>query len=248
MTPHRIIRFTAMVWLAILLSACDTPEPRPQPPAEPPLSERPPVSTLRATGNEPPWLLRIDETTVQLTLDYGQRVLEAPSLPVEETPEGHRWRGVIEGMTIQAVAREEVCRDSMTGMPHPLSVSLRLDDERWVGCGGDPRRLLLGEPWQVETIAGAAPVEDASATLQFAADGRLSGSGPCNRYTGPYTLTGEGLGIGDLASTLMACTPAKLDQEDTFHGLLREVYRFDINASGALVLHAPEGRTLIARR
>ncbi len=247
MTMGILFRSAAVVCLGVLLAACDTPDPEP-PPSESPGTDRPPVSALRATGNEPPWLLQIDETTVQLTLEYGQRVLEGPSPPVEQTPEGHGWRGVLEGVSIQAVAREEVCRDSMTGMPHPLSVSLRLDDERLVGCGGDPLHLLLGEPWQVETIAGTAPVEDASITLQFAADGRLSGSGPCNRYTGPYTLTGEGLGVGDLASTLMACTPAKLDQEDAFHALLREVYRFDIDTSGALVLHASEGRTLIARR
>lgn len=68
---------------------------------------------------------------------------------------------------------------------------------------------LAGTSWVLEQItdaAGARPaVNDAQATLDFGADGRVSGSATCNRFFGPYTQTGATLSVGMLASTMMAC-------------------------------------------
>ena len=51
--------------------------------------------------------------------------------------------------------------------------------------------------------------EDAPVQLDFK-DGRIGISNACNRIGGTYRTSGEGLVVGDLASTLMACADPKL--------------------------------------
>lgn len=42
-------------------------------------------------------------------------------------------------------------------------------------------------------------------TLSFAADGRVSGKAPCNRFMGQATWTPDALEFGPLGMTMMAC-------------------------------------------
>ena len=108
--------------------------------------------------------------------------------------------------------------------------------------------LLRGAEWVVEDVAGRGVVDRSRATLSFSADGRVAGRGSCNRYTAGYSISGEGLTISKPASTMMACEPALMQQEQLFFELLGQVRRFTIDQSGALVLHAADGRTIAARR
>ena len=49
-----------------------------------------------------------------------------------------------------------LCRDSMSGLPHPDSVSIDLPDRQLRGCGGDPHALLRSQPWRLASAAEAA--------------------------------------------------------------------------------------------
>jgi heat shock protein HslJ len=51
----------------------------------------------------------------------------------------------------------------------------------------------------------ASLVEGTVVTAEFGADGRVAGSGGCNQFSGGYTLEGDGLAIGPVASTRKAC-------------------------------------------
>jgi heat shock protein HslJ len=60
-------------------------------------------------------------------------------------------------------------------------------------------------------------LEGSEATAEFDDEGRVAGSSGCNRYTGPYTLDGETIQVGDLAGTRMACAdPGLTEQEELF--------------------------------
>lgn len=62
----------------------------------------------------------------------------------------------------------------------------------------------------VSTIAGT------ELTADFGADGTLSGSAGCNRYTATYEVSGTNLKIGPAASTRMACAdPAGVMEQET---------------------------------
>jgi heat shock protein HslJ len=144
---------------------------------------------------------------------------------------------------------DRLCVDTMSGMPRPNRVTVLLDGRELNGCGGDPAVLLQGAEWVVEDIAGAGIVDGSRATLNFGADGQLAGSGSCNRYSGSYMLTGEGLSVSSkTAMTMMACVPALMQQESRFMELLSQVRRFRLGADGALILESDTGGTITARR
>jgi putative lipoprotein len=72
--------------------------------------------------------------------------------------------------------------------------------------------------------------------------------GGCNSYGASYTLTGEGATVGQGISTMMACAPAIMGQEQAFLKALDAVTTFGIDESGALVLSGPDGAAIVARR
>jgi heat shock protein HslJ/uncharacterized lipoprotein YbaY len=201
-----------------------------------------------ARGNEPGWRLDIDGDRMMLVMQNGARRLATTTPAAHRTDAYTRYAGRIDGGDITVTIFERVCRDTMTGMPHPSDVEVVLGGARLAGCGGEPAALLQGREWVVEEIAGRRLVDRSHATLNFGADGRVAGTASCNRYTAQYALTGEGLAISKAAGTMMACEPALMQQEAVFLEVLRGVRRFDIGPDGALVLYANDRRTIKARR
>ncbi|MCZ7560804.1 MAG: META domain-containing protein [Burkholderiaceae bacterium] len=209
---------------------------------------RAPGLPFRATGNEPGWRLDITEQAMSLLADDGRTRIEAPT-PVAEPGEGFtRFRAPAAGVGLVATIFDRRCTDSMTGMPYPNAVTVAFGGRALSGCGGDPATLLHGAEWVVEDLRGGGIVDRSRMTLNFGADGRVAGGASCNRYTAAYSLTGEGLTISKPASTMMACAPSLMEQERLFLAMLAQARRFTIDATGALVLHAADGRTISARR
>lgn len=104
------------------------------------------------------------------------------------------------------------------------------------GCAGDPASRITGGEWRVEAVAGEAIVAGATVSIAFSDAGRVTGHSGCNRFTGRYTRTGEGLSFGKLASTMMACPEALMRQERRVLEVLARVTRFDIDETGQLLL------------
>lgn len=137
---------------------------------------------------------------------------------------------------------EALCYDSMSGMPYPFTVILTRDGADLPGCAGDPARLLAGD-WIVTTLDGTAPPKGADVTLTFEA-GRISGLAACNRYSGSYTLSGEGLAFGPMAGTRMACPSPLMETESAVFTAFARVTQFDIAPDGSLLLKAGESTPL----
>ena len=53
-------------------------------------------------------------------------------------------------------------------------------------------------------------------TITFDKDGSVFGDSGCNRFTGSYTVKGDRITIGPLASTMMACPEPQMSAEATF--------------------------------
>ncbi len=202
---------------------------------------------FRATGNEPGWRLDMSGDSISLSLQYGDTVLEGDRPASEKTDGSKHYALELSGRWIQIDIQDALCRDTMTGMPHPYTVALQVDDEHLQGCGGEPSSLLQGV-WQVRQIGEDAPVDDSAPTVQFDAHGNVAGNAGCNAYSGRYLLSGEGLSIDELISTLMACADPLMAQERQVLAILEQTYRFDINDAGQLVLHDNTSRTLTAEQ
>lgn len=208
----------------------------------------PGLAPYRAGGNEPGWSVVLTPQTAEITADYGEisHSVERP------TPRVAKRTYLFDMPQADAQFRiiETLCHDDATGMPHPHTTQMTLDGREMTGCGGDPASLLTGTEWQVEDIAGKGITDSAPITLAFSPDGRIAGSTGCNRFTGGYTLTGEGLNLLPAGVTLMACPEALMTQERRMLDSLEQVSRFDLDDSGALLLigGADDNPLLTARR
>jgi heat shock protein HslJ len=83
-------------------------------------------------------------------------------------------------------------------------------------------------------------------TLNFANDGKVSGSAGCNSFSGKYesTMGGE-LKVSDITRTLMLCTqPGLMDQEKDFLDALDEAKSYKV-VSGKLTITADDGMLLV---
>ena len=205
--------------------------------------------TFTAIGNEPGWRLDIDIKQITLLTNNGATRVVAPRTVPQITGDTTRYVATVDGRPLTATIVNRICADSMTGMPHPNTVSVLFNSQEFRGCGGNPAELLQGAEWVVEDINRGGNVAGSRGTLNFAPDGSVSGKSFCNSYRGTYTLTGETLSISPGISTLMACVPESLmNQEKLFTTLLAAVRRFEMTSDGALILHAGDGRTIRARR
>ncbi len=203
-----------------------------------------PETPYRARGNEPFWsVTQADGALIlswlgftDLTLPIVDSTLdEAGALVVTAFDRVQAQRAIL-------TRAPALCRDSMTGMPHPetvtLTISMPMGGDTLTGCGGAPADLLTGRTWAVEDIAGTGLIDSSRVTMGFGTDGRVAGSGGCNRWFAGYEMTGEGLTIGQAGSTMMACPEALMTQERRFFEVLAQVTGFDIDETGALVLQA----------
>jgi heat shock protein HslJ len=102
---------------------------------------------------------------------------------------------------------------------------------------------LDGTQWSLRDSADFQ-TQGVAVTLEFA-DGRVSGTGGCNNYSGPYRVQGSDLTIGpDLASTKMSCPPPADAVESKYLATLPNVRRFAVQGD-TLQLSDADGTTLL---
>ena len=200
-----------------------------------------------ARGNEPGWTVTVGAETIKVVADYGVLTRSAPRPDVQVSSGAYIFEMPEIGARLTLMDR--LCHDGATGMPYPHVATLALDDRELRGCGGSAADLLTGTEWTVEDISGEAVIEGSMPTLAFTSAGRVSGGTGCNRFFGSYTLTGEGLNLGRLGATMMACPDALMRQERRMFDTLKQVRRFDIGEGGALLLiGGPEDEVLLTAR
>lgn len=100
--------------------------------------------------------------------------------------------------------------------------------------------------WLAEDIGGGGVVDRIQTVLDIAADGRVSGSGGCNRIVGQARIEGSTIAFSQMASTRMACPPAVMDQEARFLAALGQASRWRIDElRRKLFLEDATGKVLV---
>ncbi len=203
--------------------------------------------TWTARGQEPGWILTIGNGTADFTYAYGERNHKAVLPPAQVIEGGIEYLEGPGGLGVTVLKKP--CADVMSGLPYPETVTVKLGDEVFQGCGGNTKSLLTGEAWQVETVQGERPVDGSSVTMIFdPKTDNVGGTGGCNTYGAPYTLTGEGISFGPPVFTEMACAGPLMTQESAFLRALPGITMFSVDESGALLMDGPSGERITARR
>ena len=107
--------------------------------------------------------------------------------------------------------------------------------------GGD----LIGKVWALTELKGTPPAAGVGISAQFSSDGKVSGSAGCNRYNGTYTVSGNSITFSSpMATTMMMCEQAVMDQESAYLQALGEAKTFAVNGD-QLTLVGADNNTLV---
>ena len=102
---------------------------------------------------------------------------------------------------------------------------------------------LAGTEWRVLELDGKSADTNVASTLNFGADGAVSGNGGCNAFRGDVDIEGTTMKFGQLASTMMACEDVKSAQEALFHAALSQTASYVVQ-DGELRLFDASGKAV----
>lgn len=101
---------------------------------------------------------------------------------------------------------------------------------------------LAGSTWHPSSIHSYAVPAEERVYVVFKQDGRISGNGGCNQFFSAYTIDGNTIKIGPIASTKKGC-PGKYELETSFFSVLQSATTFE-QEGAVLVLYDGEGRKI----
>ncbi len=102
---------------------------------------------------------------------------------------------------------------------------------------------LVGS-WRAEDIGGGGVIDDFDTVLEIREDGTYGGMAGCNNFTGIFSLSGQTITFGPMATARKMCEPAIMEQEQKFFDALRG--RLSWKVGGAiLTLESPGGTPLM---
>jgi heat shock protein HslJ len=107
-----------------------------------------------------------------------------------------------------------------------------------------PDPAVLGG-WKIEQARAAPLLHKLNARLDFGAEGRLVGNGGCNAITSSYTLAGNRLTLGPVATTRKTCNEVLMEQEDRVLSALERAVTARVPPHGLLELLDADGTVML---
>jgi uncharacterized membrane protein len=93
---------------------------------------------FRGVGNEPGWVLEIrNSDSIRFSYDYGERVVEVPAPQPESdaVARASTWIGQSDTGPLVVTVEGQTCNDTMSDHNFESTVSVRLGDREFRGCG-----------------------------------------------------------------------------------------------------------------
>jgi putative lipoprotein len=179
-------------------------------------------TTLHPDGRQVPlpFVLRYDPDRIDPRHDYAVRATI--------TSEGRL------AFTTTTVVRV-ITRDHPTMVDLVLSRVGPVPSEPSLPGPDPPAAGLWGTAWLLEDITGSGVIDYARATLEFPQQSRAAGRGSCNRFSGSVTVAGDRIAFGQLASTMMACSEAVMNQERKYLQALQGAERYRLDGRDLLI-------------
>ena len=99
--------------------------------------------------------------------------------------------------------------------------------------------------WKIVQARTEPILDQRNARLELGTDGRLGGHTSCNSMSATYTLDGSKIRVGAIVTSRMACSQAKLEQEDRILTALESAVTAIVRGDGLLEIRDSEGRGLL---
>jgi heat shock protein HslJ len=108
---------------------------------------------------------------------------------------------------------------------------------------------LASTHWQLSELgdigAELPVVEGSTVTLDLGTNGEISGNAGCKSFAGTFTLDNSKLTVGEITSTLMACTDQLvMDQENQVLTALKNATGIELNGDELTILYN-EGKSAL---
>lgn len=192
------------------------------------------TGTYRALGTEPFWSVNIEGGRMTYS-DPENRRISVRTPRAVSTVDGRVYRS--RRLTMR-IATLEPCSDGMSDRLFADTVRVTVDGRELQGCGGRilPPRTLANSNWDIVSIGGQRVPGGSRYRVQFS-DNRITGAAGCNRFSGGYSVSRDGLQASSLAMTRMACPGPAMRHERAFADIMR----------GPVRLTYPDGATLVMR-
>ena len=86
---------------------------------------------------------------------------------------------------------------------------------------------MTGTTWRPTIVGSEELPADSGMFVQFAVDGSIKGNGGCNSFFGSLQKSGDGIVVGELGSSRMACPGKIMDREMAFMQALQNAVVFE---------------------
>jgi heat shock protein HslJ len=198
-----------------------------------------------ARGNEPGWIVRFNSEKIAFEGDYGETKITVAK--PEGRPSFNGMRYLTDRLTVDVT--HATCADVMSGQRYAETVIVLANGKEYKGCGGRnlPPESLDGTSWTILMMDQLPVIDGISTELRFA-DGKLSGTGGCNRISGSYTTKGGDIIFGALVTTRMACPKKQMAQEAKLMSLLQGKVTTRYTVDGDLILTNESGQRATFRQ
>jgi len=87
---------------------------------------------------------------------------------------------------------------------------------------------MTGITWRPTVVGTEEIPDDSGIFVLFAVDGSINGNGGCNSFSGSLEKTDDGIAVGELGSSRMACPDAIMDREMAFMQALQNTVHFEL--------------------
>jgi len=108
------------------------------------------------------------------------------------------------------------------------------------GGGSATDATLTGQAWFLTAIDGTPVDGSLGMGVTFGDDGSATGSGGCNNFRGTYSVDGDTLTVGPLASTRMSCGSATDALESSYLSSLEAAFGFAISGQDLVISTAAD--------
>jgi heat shock protein HslJ len=125
----------------------------------------------------------------------------------------------------------------------PLATGQTAGAGQTAGKGTTSMDALQGKTWVLTQFDDGSPAPAEPAITAELKDGKISGSGGCNRYFASVTSPSPGvLHVGPISATKMACLGPVGENEQRYFAALTKVNRYSLEDGRLVLLWEREGQ------